>query len=157
MQAITKFRGEHYFLSNFYSCDIQYEGITYPSVEHAYQAAKTLEEPVRQWICNAPTASDARYRGQQIKLRDGWKLKRLGIMGVLLRKKFSKPELARMLMETGNSLLIEHNIHHDNYWGECICPTCGVTGTNYLGTMLMALRVSQRVSVASNSTTLESA
>ena len=35
------FSGEYEFLSNFYPCRIVYNGITYPSVEHAYQDRKS--------------------------------------------------------------------------------------------------------------------
>ena len=31
---ITRFDGRYGFLSNFYPCKIEYQGITYPSVEH---------------------------------------------------------------------------------------------------------------------------
>ena len=42
-EVINEFQGKYRFLSNFYPCDIVYEGIQYPSTEHAYQAAKTLD------------------------------------------------------------------------------------------------------------------
>jgi predicted NAD-dependent protein-ADP-ribosyltransferase YbiA (DUF1768 family) len=38
---IDIFKYEWEFLSNFYPCEIVWEGITYASTEHAYQAAKT--------------------------------------------------------------------------------------------------------------------
>ncbi|MCD7839045.1 MAG: hypothetical protein LUG46_00305 [Erysipelotrichaceae bacterium] len=41
---INRFRNEYAFLSNFYVVDIEYEG---PSVEHAFQAAKTLDNNER--------------------------------------------------------------------------------------------------------------
>lgn len=33
---INKFEGKYYFLSNFSQSTIVYEGITYPTVEHAF-------------------------------------------------------------------------------------------------------------------------
>lgn len=37
------FRGEYDFLSNFYKCNVEHEGVIYSSVENAFQAAKTLD------------------------------------------------------------------------------------------------------------------
>ena len=39
--VIDSFVGEYYFLSNFYPCSIEHDGLRYPSSEHAYQAAKS--------------------------------------------------------------------------------------------------------------------
>jgi hypothetical protein len=44
MEVISCFIGPTYgFLSNFYICDVEFEGIMYPSSEAAYQAAKTMD------------------------------------------------------------------------------------------------------------------
>lgn len=40
MSVIDPFRGECSFLSNFHKCRVGFDGMTYPSVEHAFQAAK---------------------------------------------------------------------------------------------------------------------
>lgn len=37
---ISEFTGDYRFLSNFWPYDIPFEGTVFPSVEHAYQAAK---------------------------------------------------------------------------------------------------------------------
>jgi predicted NAD-dependent protein-ADP-ribosyltransferase YbiA (DUF1768 family) len=42
MNDITEFQGEFRWLSNFFPVQIEYEGLTYPSVEHAYQAGKLI-------------------------------------------------------------------------------------------------------------------
>ena len=36
---ITRFHEEYRFLSNFYPVKVEYDGVQYPTVEHAYQAA----------------------------------------------------------------------------------------------------------------------
>ncbi len=46
-KPITSFRGAYSFLSNFYWASVYYEGIMYPTSEHAFQAAKTLEKALR--------------------------------------------------------------------------------------------------------------
>lgn len=40
---IAEFHGPYLFLSNFFPATVQLDGIPYPSVEHAYQTAKTLD------------------------------------------------------------------------------------------------------------------
>ena len=40
---VTEFQGEYRFLSNFWPAQVVFEGVTYPTSEHAYQAAKTLD------------------------------------------------------------------------------------------------------------------
>jgi predicted NAD-dependent protein-ADP-ribosyltransferase YbiA (DUF1768 family) len=38
---IDRFDGEFAFLSNFAPCEVEFEGIIFPTVENAFQAAKT--------------------------------------------------------------------------------------------------------------------
>lgn len=40
---INHFSGKYRVLSNFYPSKIVYEGRVYPTVENAYQAAKTMD------------------------------------------------------------------------------------------------------------------
>jgi predicted NAD-dependent protein-ADP-ribosyltransferase YbiA (DUF1768 family) len=51
--AITRFAGQHRFLSNFYPAPLIWEHLRYPTVEHAYQAAKTLDATERLRVRNA--------------------------------------------------------------------------------------------------------
>ena len=48
MQVIDSFGGEYSFLSNFHKCKVEFEGMTYPSVEHAFQAAKNPDPERRR-------------------------------------------------------------------------------------------------------------
>src|SRR3954468_6821071 len=56
--AIDSFQGEYRFLSNFWPAGVEFEGITYPTAEHAYQAAKTLDVALRKRIAAEPTPAD---------------------------------------------------------------------------------------------------
>ena len=47
---IDKFDGEFSFLSNFHPSWIEYEGLRFPTVEHAFQAYKTQSHYERQLI-----------------------------------------------------------------------------------------------------------
>ena len=45
---ISSFTGDYSFLSNFHPAEVSLDDINYPSVEHAYQAAKTLNKEERK-------------------------------------------------------------------------------------------------------------
>src|SRR5882724_1279408 len=87
-RMITSFRGPHRFLSNFYPCKIVLETITYPSVEHAFQAAKTVDRCERVMISKMPTAVQAKRAGRQATLRENWETLRVDIMHDLVTQKF---------------------------------------------------------------------
>jgi N-glycosidase YbiA len=135
---IDKFRGDYFFLSNFYHCKIPYEGLTYPSVEHAFQANKTFNEDIRRIIKSAPTASHAKIKGRNIPLtyfRKDWESVKVEVMYNLLKIKFSDPALALMLEHTSPHELVE-----GNYWGDTFWGVCRGTGQNHLGKLLMKIR-----------------
>lgn len=138
---ISLFKDDYAFLSNFYPCDIEYEGITYPSVEAAFQAQKTEDVGIQMTFAETADPAKAKHLGRKVPLRDDWEIKKDHIMYVLLKIKFSDPILKQKLLNTGNELLIEGNTWHDNYWGVCTCSKCiRKEHTNMLGRLLMKVR-----------------
>ena len=140
---INKFDGDHRFLSNFYLVRIEYEGIVYPSTEHAYQAAKFLDKSIRENISRFEKPGKAKYypRKNPDKIRPDWDKVKVSIMHDLLVKKFSIPFLRTMLYNTGEEPIVEGNTWHDNFWGNCTCEDCsGIYGENRLGRLLMIIR-----------------
>jgi ribA/ribD-fused uncharacterized protein len=138
---IDSFKGEYHFLSNFYISDVPYNGITFKSAEHAFQAAKTLDFEERQWVADASTPGKAKYRGRQVTLRRDWESVKLTEMFAIVQLKFMDTLLMRALLDTGSTYLIEGNYWHDQYWGDCSCPEHkGIKGSNYLGKILMYTR-----------------
>lgn len=135
MNKIDNFDGEYRFLSNFYESPVEFEGHTYPSVEHAFQAAKTLDEDERAKIRNLDTPGKAKRAGKKVKLREDWDGVRVLVMGELVRRKFEDPELRAQLLATGSAPLEEGNTWGDRFWG-----TCGGKGENNLGRILEAVR-----------------
>jgi len=133
--TISDFRGEYRWLSNFYSCQIVLDGKIYPSTEHAYQAAKTLDENEREQIRIAPKFRDAKNLGQKVTKRSDWDEVKIAVMKECLRQKFERPDLREKLLATGNQKLIEGNTWMDQFWG-----ICNGIGSNHLGKLLMALR-----------------
>ena len=123
------------FLSNFYPAAVSFEKDLYPTVEHAYQAAKTLNQQSRLLIKNAKTPYDAKKLGKSLTLREGWNDIKIDIMRSLIREKFKNPFLRHLLSLTNDYDLINENKWNDKFWG----MTNGV-GENWLGKILEEVR-----------------
>lgn len=132
---ICQFTDQYAFLSNFHPCRIFYENDWYPSVEHAFQAAKTTNPEERRRIREAKTPGKAKSLGRQVTLRPGWPIVKLKVMKSLVKQKFIKGELRDKLIATGEEELIEGNSWNDHYWG-----VCNGHGENHLGKILMDVR-----------------
>ena len=145
MKIISRFRGKYRFLSNFSESPFTFEGLRYPTVEHAYQERKTLDPKQRVVIRTSPNVVTAARigRSKSTILRPDWYDIKGKIMEPLVYEKFKQnPELAKMLIETGDAILIEGNYWHDNYFGLCSCVKCheGEQPLNMLGEILMMVR-----------------
>lgn len=144
--AIKHFAGKYEFLSNFSRIvQIQYEGDLYPTVEHAFQAAKTLDKTQRVAFQNPVlTPGESKSLGRSITLRPDWEQVKNRVMRAILDDKFSAvhPHVRQMLLDTGDELLIEGNHWHDQVWGDCYCgrEVCMPEGQNRLGNTLMVVR-----------------
>lgn len=141
-EPITDFRGEYDFLSNFYASPVEMDGGKYPTVEHAFQAAKTLDWALRRMIRDAKTPSDARRKGRQLKRREDWFDVSLNILESLVRQKFTtRTDLGAKLIATGNAELIEGNIWDDKFYG-AIWDSAQEkwVGENHLGRILIKVR-----------------
>lgn len=140
-KMISSLSGKYFWLSNFYSSPIKYEGMDFPSVEAAFQAAKTIDRTKRLSFC-AVNPSTAKRLGRRLDLRPDWEEIKDQVMLDCLRNKFAAgTSLARLLMDTGKEELVEGNLWHDNYWGDCKCYRCeDIKGKNKLGQLLMQVR-----------------
>ena len=139
--VILSFHGQSAFLSNFHPAKIRFEGIGFPSVEHAYQAAKTLDLTKRREIAILTTPGKAKRAGNALHLRSDWEEVKVKIMMDLVYAKFANNyELKKKLLATDELLLVEGNYWHDNFWGVCYCQKCPKIGKNMLGRILMHVR-----------------
>lgn len=112
--------------------------VFYPTVEHFFQAMKTLDLQERAQIRAAGAPSKARSLGRNVRLRPDWDNLRNDVMLWALQKKFrSGCALAQRLLATGDVELV-HEAPWDGYWGS----GRGNRGRNELGRMLMAIRAS---------------
>lgn len=137
--AITAFRDEYEFLSNFHRHPMMVDGKDYATLEHAFQAAKTSDPEMREAIRLAGTPGRAKYLGRRVELPANWEERRIDVMRQLLAIKFADPELRDLLLATGEESLIEGNTHRDRFWGAEWEDGTWV-GQNHLGILLMELR-----------------
>lgn len=150
MNAITSFRGKYRWLSNFFPSTVWIlvgtKWVKCRTVEHAYQASKTLDPRQRRAIIETSTPGDAKHMGQCVRRVAYWDDVKLIVMLELLRQKFSHAPLMRKLRDTGDAKLIEGNTWHDNFWGVCTCGACEIEttgdwrGENWLGRLVMRVR-----------------
>jgi ribA/ribD-fused uncharacterized protein len=129
--------------SNFQSVPegiIDVYDIIYGTVEHYYQASKSLSPGTRSVIAAQPTAARAKTMGRKIYERPDWSVVKDRVMMYGLIQKFdpSTDHAAKLLAFKGP--IVEWNRWHDNYWGRCTCPRCSGLGQNRLGKMLEKIR-----------------
>ena len=136
MDKISSFKGEFFFLSNFYEAPVTYDGIEYRNGEAAFQAQKVAlpNDRRREFVLLGP--SEAKKLGRRVPLRKDWEDVKVEIMrGVVAAKFEQNPELAEALLETGDAYLEEGNDWGDRTWG-----TVNGAGQNLLGQILMEER-----------------
>jgi ribA/ribD-fused uncharacterized protein len=133
-------------LSNYYPRPLLFDGSTYPSSEHAYQAAKARRPVVREWIAEAPTPMLAAAAGDRLpdeEVASGWTSRQVPLMQAILLAKFTQhADLRTLLVSTGDALLIESALEDNatnRFWSKV-----GGEGMNMLGRLLMELRSALR-------------
>jgi ribA/ribD-fused uncharacterized protein len=147
LPAITSFRNEYEFLSNFSRA----AGLI--PVEYLYQARKALLQEQARWVMGAATPGEAKRRGRRVQILPGWDSQRRAVMLDLELEKFSAPLLRDRLAATRGRALIEGNSWGDTFWGaeplSGFVPALPVWhdgagnefyGHNWLGRILMMVR-----------------
>jgi ribA/ribD-fused uncharacterized protein len=139
---ILEFKGDYSWLSNFAPCEFEYQGITYPTTEHFYQAWKFPADQ-RARIAAIATPRLTKREGRKAKLCWNWDSVRIEVMKTALEEKFKIDKFRNLLLSTSSAKLVEGNWWHDNFWGDCYCAKCkGNPGANTLGNMIMDIRSS---------------
>lgn len=125
---------DHGFMSNFYPSPFEAEGLIWPTVEHYFQAMKTLDK--KQWPVFAAldNPGKAKHHGRMVELRADWEAVRVEVMTTALRCKFKQnPLLLKLLLETNDKVLHEDS-PYDFVWG------WQNNGKDLLGKCLMQVR-----------------
>lgn len=135
--------------SNLFPRPVEFEGRTYATSEHAYQAGKAVKPAVRDWILSAPSPSLAAMAAHGLYVWDvvpNWADIKFDRMRAVLRAKFEQhADLKALLISTGEARLVEAgtvNNAVNRLWGEVEGK-----GQNMLGVMLMELRTEYAKSV----------
>jgi len=138
MNEILQFKDEYLFLSNFYPSPITWNKITFPTVEHCYQARKSNNISVWLTFSLYDTPGRAKKQGRKIDaIRKDWEEVKIEVMRECLELKFQDPILKQKLLDTGDSVLEEGNWWGDRFWG---VDNKTREGRNELGNLLMELR-----------------
>lgn len=142
---IDTFDGSYRFLSNFANFPLKINGICFPTSEHVYSAMKTTNIEERRYIATLRSPGEAKRYGRKLAVRPEWDRRNDGSPGIkfdimrhILKAKFSQhPVLAKKLLATGDTELLEGNTWGDMIWG--VDHQTG-KGANHLGIMLMDRR-----------------
>jgi len=139
--VIGPFKNDYEFLSNFYEAEFVYNGTTFPTSEHAYQAMKAHdEEELYEEIATAEGPDEAKKLGKKATLPENWADQKKYHMLEIVTAKFSQnPDIRKKLFETEDELLVELNWWNDHYWG---ADSDSGNGINMLGRILMEVRAS---------------
>lgn len=135
--GITEFVGKHEFLSNAYPATITTaDGITYPSIIHAFQAQKSNVVKTRKYVAKLSTSAKALAYGHKLRLPKNWSVIKVSVLTDLLVLKFSDEKLKSLLLATNPAPIQYTNYTGDTFWG-----VCNGIGENKLGDILAAVRV----------------
>lgn len=127
--------------SNFHHSPFSLDGVDWKTVEHYFQAQKTLKESDKEMIRGLSSPKEAKKIGKKVTLRSDWDQIKIGVMTKAIRAKFSQSEaLKGLLLSTGSKELREHT-GRDKFWGD---GGGNGRGRNELGKILMKVRVELR-------------
>lgn len=133
-------------LSNLFRRPVGFEGETFATSEHAYQAGKARKPEVKRWLMEAPSPALLAMAAHGLYYWDvapGWSKSKFDRMRRVLHAKFTQhSDLLDLLLSTGNARLIETatvDNEVNRLWGEV-----NGQGRNMLGELLMELRAQLR-------------
>jgi ribA/ribD-fused uncharacterized protein len=159
---ILGFRGEYRFLSNFHDPAVNFNGVWFPTVEHAYQAAKVrdglwhevLDKSYLEVFAGLCSPGAAKAAGRNLHpdlIRPNWDDHKVNIMRTLVEHKFSPfrsdSQVAWLLEKTYPRPIFELNTWGDKFWGVVRDEHGRLDGENWLGKILMEQRENNRQQV----------
>lgn len=124
-------------LRNDYPVEIAFAGQTYASVLHGYWSLSAADATDSRRIREAPSGREAHDLGGRATRRADWTEVRLAVMAGLLRAKFTQhPELAEVLLSTGDARLSYTGYSESPYWRD----VPDNRGRNWMGRLLELTR-----------------
>ena len=125
------------YLSCFSGHTLEWKGILYPSVEHAYHCERYEDPEVLATIMAADTPRSAWEISQSYKhtQRPGWDEMKRSVMKELFRAKLAQhADVYNALSTSGDAAIVKHQ--SDAYWGDNLDGS----GQNVMGKVWMELR-----------------
>jgi len=132
---IAGFVAEYRWLSNYFSCRVEWDGRVYGSAEAAYHSGKYSQADRDLFTTLDP---DRARKLSRVKPYDvaAWEARQVPTMREVVWAKFSQnADLAKKLLATGDRYLEE-----TNWWGEKIWGVYREEGQNLLGKIIMETR-----------------
>lgn len=138
--AIRSFTGNHAFLSPSSEHSVKYDGIIYPTSEHAFLAAKCVDKDVKESISRTTSIETARKIAKKARQLVTGAIQDEFLMERIQRLKYTGG-LKYDLIYTRPAMLTYGNFHHDQHLGSCYCPIhLLIPGENILGKISVGLR-----------------
>ncbi|MFI9588676.1 NADAR family protein [Streptomyces sp. NPDC052236] len=126
-----------FVLRNEFPAPVVFAGETYPSVLHGYWALSAADASNHDQIRDAPTGREAHDMGGRAKRRADWPSVRLALMRGLLEAKFTQhPDLAEILLSTGDSVISYTGLSDSPFWRD----VPDRRGRNWMGRLLELTR-----------------
>lgn len=138
MVNIPYYETSNFVFSNFSAHQVNYKGISYPTVEHAFHAQKFEDKNLQNQIrdCGSPLEAWSLARELKPQRRSDWNDVKVAILTELVREKISQhQEVKDALLATGKDEIIEVN-PNDDFWGSGVDGN----GQNQTGKLLMLIR-----------------
>lgn len=144
--VFRKTRAKWGVFSNFHPTSLKTH-VIWPTSEHLYQALKSKDPVVQEYIRVQSTPAAAKTVGHQVKIRNDWEEIKIDAMTCVLWIKYhQRPEFVKALIVSGDREIVEYS-RYDTFWGAK--PTRRhlqngkgeiLRGHNVLGRLLMRLR-----------------
>lgn len=138
MISIPYYETSHFAFHNFSAHAIEYNGLVYPTAEHAFHAMKFEDETLREQIRTAPSPIAAFRLGKKLKpqRRTDWDEVKVTTLTDIIRHKVRQNEdVKEALLASGDEEIVEVN-PNDGFWGN----GADGKGLNHTGKILMQIR-----------------
>ncbi len=138
MIAIPYYETSYFVFSNFSAHAVLFEGVMYPTAEHAFQAQKFTDEHLRKQVqkCPSPLAAWELAHKLKSQQRADWGDVKVAILTNIVRAKVQQnADVKTALVQTHSEKIVELN-PNDSFWGN----GSDGKGQNQMGKILMSVR-----------------